>query len=883
MGLRHRFLPHLPVVVVLALLGTTFAAMPVAGASPPSGYRVLTGRHAADFRIPSDVRLTRSWRDQSAGLTFSRYQQYAAPLGVYAKGAQLTVASRGARQMLVIGSHYPDLRVAGRAMLSAQQAIGRAAADRRLVRDLLPEQAALLRRRAELRVEPETGRLFYLVESGSPGVHTFHEIDAQSGAVIDAWEAIQHANGMGTGIKADRKALLGDNPISATDNLTSKIAGVWRMQSVDGQIVTYDAKRRGLYGPGSGLKPMSDNAKTRWRNDNDWKNSYQRAAVDAQYYAAQTHAFYQDLFGFDLVADCPFGAIRSVVHFDPFSWDGIGYSNAFWDGFDYYMVYGDGDGSSMRAFSAGLDVVTHELSHAVTQCRASLDYQDEPGALNEAFSDIMASAAEWALDEPLSSNCRREVGQQVCADWWLGEDVIIGGPWYAFRSVSDPSLQGQPSHYSDRQYIGDDYDNGGVHVNSGIANHAFYLMVSGGRNARCSGPSDPTADCDVFVPPVSMADAQQIFFAAWGMLTEEAVMCEARNASVASAELLFPGSEPHRAATDLAWAAVGLDATGCDTQTDFEINLAGRSLALAPGTSGQLQLNLVRGSQDGQIAFSISAGLPATTTLTPAASPGAAPDDGTLITLDVASDAPSGVYPVVISATDGTATHHAAAALVVDADAPALQVSGVRIAQTGSVSTAGVVPLQVTWSAADAGSGLVSATLEHSSNATDWTQIGGPGTSGATTPFSTTAGAHHFRVLGGDVVGNDGASDVVERTLAEFQHQAATYAGGWSTATASTAWGTTRFSKNAGATAKFSFSGTAVAWVAQRGPKRGKAKVYLDGVLTKVDLYAGSLSARRIVFSASNLTAGPHKLKIVVKGTSGRPRVDVDGFVVLAP
>jgi hypothetical protein len=294
-------------------------------------------------------------------------------------------------------------------------------------------------------------------------------------------------------------------------------------------------------------------------------------------------------------------------------------------------------------------------------------------------------------------------------------------------------------------------------------------------------------------------------------------------------------------------------------------------------------LNLARGSQNGQIDFAISGGLPATTTLTPAMSPGAAPNDGTLITFDVSPDAPSGVYPVVVSATDGTATHHAAAALVVDADAPVLQVSNVRIAQTGSVSTGGVVPLQVTWSATDAGSGLVSATLEHSSNATDWTQIGGQGMSGATTPFSTTAGAHHFRVLGGDVVGNGGSSDVVVRTLAEFQHPSATYAGGWSTASASTAWGTTRFSKKAGAKASFSFNGTAVAWVAQRGPKRGKAKVYLDGALTKVDLRANSLSERRIVFSATNLTPGPHKIKIVVKGTSGRPRVDVDGFVVLSP
>ena len=74
-----------------------------------------------------------------------------------------------------------------------------------------------------------------------------------------------------------------------------------------------------------------------------------------------------------------------------------------------------------------------------------------------------------------------------------------------------------------------------------------------------------------------------------------------------------------------------------------------------------------------------------------------------------------------------------------------------------------------------------------------------------------------------------------------------------------------------------------MAWVASRGPKRGKAKVYLDGVLTKVDLYAASSSTGRMVFTATGLVAGPHTLRIVVNGTPGRPRVDVDGFVVLAP
>jgi hypothetical protein len=254
-----------------------------------------------------------------------------------------------------------------------------------------------------------------------------------------------------------------------------------------------------------------------------------------------------------------------------------------------------------------------------------------------------------------------------------------------------------------------------------------------------------------------------------------------------------------------------------------------------------------------------------------------------VITLDVAADAPSGAYPLIASASDGTTTRYAAAVLIVDAEAPALQVSDVRIPSKGSVSTAGVAPLQVTWTASDAGSGVDAAQLEHSPNGTDWTPIAGPTGSGQATSWSTTAGAHHFRVSGGDTLGNSGTSDVVARTLSVFQQTAVNYTGSWSSNSVSTPWGATRYAKKAGASATFNFTGTDVAWVAQRGPKRGKAKVYLDGKLTWVDLRANNLSERRIVFSATNLAAGPHKLKIVVRGTSGRPRVDIDGFLVLSP
>jgi bacillopeptidase F len=105
----------------------------------------------------------------------------------------------------------------------------------------------------------------------------------------------------------------------------------------------------------------------------------------------------------------------------------------------------------------------------------------------------------------------------------------------------------------------------------------------------------------------------------------------------------------------------------------------------------------------------------------------------------------------------------------------------------------------------------------------------------------------------------------------------------WTVANTGTPWGTTRYSKTPAATAIFTFTGTDIGWVSTRGPKRGKAKVYIDGALAQVvDLHSSTTQVRKIVFVASGLVAGQHTIKIYVNGTVGRPRVDIDGFIVLS-
>jgi len=152
------------------------------------------------------------------------------------------------------------------------------------------------------------------------------------------------------------------------------------------------------------------------------------------------------------------------------------YDNAMWDG--KQMVFGDGDGVIFNGFTDELDVVGHELTHGVTQYSANLDYQGESGALNESVSDCFGSMIKQYKLKQTSAD----------ADWLIGQGILATGiNGVALRSMKapgtaydDPKLGGkdpQPDNVANI-YSGTD-DNGGVHINSGIPNKAFYLACIG--------------------------------------------------------------------------------------------------------------------------------------------------------------------------------------------------------------------------------------------------------------------------------------------------------------------------------------------------------------------------------------------------------------------
>ena len=179
-----------------------------------------------------------------------------------------------------------------------------------------------------------------------------------------------------------------------------------------------------------------------------------------------TYDFYSKIFKRNSIDDRGM-RLDSTVHY------GVKYDNAFWNG--QQMVYGDGDGEIFNRFTVSLDVIGHELTHGVTQYEASLEYQDQPGALNESMSDVFGSMVkQYASKQKVKK-----------ADWLIGRGLLTKGvKGVALRSMKapgtaydDPVLGKDPQPDHMNKYYKGSQDNGGVHINSGIPNKAFYLAA----------------------------------------------------------------------------------------------------------------------------------------------------------------------------------------------------------------------------------------------------------------------------------------------------------------------------------------------------------------------------------------------------------------------
>jgi Zn-dependent metalloprotease len=264
----------------------------------------------------------------------------------------------------------------------------------------------------------------------------------------------------------------------------------------------------------------------------DPANSSDLSAKDAFNYSGAVYNFYYDRFGRDSFNGAG-ATLHSTVHY------GQAYDNAFWDG--QRMVYGDGSGQYFSSLARDLDIVAHELTHAVTQYEANLVYQNQSGALNEGWSDIMAASLQAHVNGGAVSD----------ATWKLAEaSWTPGTAGDAMRYMADPIADGQSYDYWPTRYQGSG-DNGGVHLNSGIANLAFKLLVTGGTHPRGKTTNN--------VAGIGITKASKIFYDALANnLSANATFQDARNATAAAATTIHGAGSAEVAAVHAAWTAVGV-------------------------------------------------------------------------------------------------------------------------------------------------------------------------------------------------------------------------------------------------------------------------------------------------------------------------------------
>ena len=223
--------------------------------------------------------------------------------------------------------------------------------------------------------------------------------------------------------------------------------------------------------------------------------------------------------------------LKATVHY------GTSFDNAFWDGQE--MVFGDGDNTIFTGFTGSIDVIGHELTHGVTGSEANLIYQGQPGALNESISDVFGSLVK---QHTLNQTADK-------ADWLIGAGILAKGiKGVALRSMKapgtaydDPKLGKDPQPADMAHYLKTSDDSGGVHINSGIPNHAFFLVASAiGGNA--------------------WERAGQIWY---DTLTDHRLKANANFAAFANLTILNAGARygaggTEQKATQDAWAKVGV-------------------------------------------------------------------------------------------------------------------------------------------------------------------------------------------------------------------------------------------------------------------------------------------------------------------------------------
>ncbi len=412
----------------------------------------------------------------------------------------------------------------------------------------------------------EAEKLTWHVVAYSSAVHRFdYFIDAQTGKILNQIETSCTLISEELKIKSEKfnsenvnSSLLTYNssffpPLDGAVSIGAKdLLGVTRTINTylsGGTYFMIDASRTGMFKPSQSTfpdKPVGVIQTIDNKNTDDGPASYVTSnnnsnwsptSVSAQYNAGVTYLYYLNTFGRNSI-NGKGGNINSFINVTD---QGVGMDNAYWNG--EAMYYGNGN-KYFYPLAEGLDVAGHEISHGVIQNTANLEYQDESGALNESYADVFGSLID------------RD-------NWTIGETVIKDKNTFNtgfLRDLSNPHNGGskvgqggyQPAIVSE-MYLGSQ-DNGGVHINSGVPNFAYYKFASDAN--------------------VGKVIAEQVYYRAiTKYLVKSSNFKDMRAAIEASVKDLYAGNAAVLTAAQNAFTAVGIGTGGSSDGSAYQKDL----------------------------------------------------------------------------------------------------------------------------------------------------------------------------------------------------------------------------------------------------------------------------------------------------------------------
>jgi bacillolysin len=375
-------------------------------------------------------------------------------------------------------------------------------------------------------------------------------IDAHNGEILFSNQIIKHADKLNENKNKPFTKLNESTLVSGT--AATRYSGSRNIETtlIGTNYVLQDATR------GNGIKTYNCEKSTYQDvdfidNDNNWTSAEHNntnkdnGALDAHWGAEKTYDFWSSIFGRNSF-DNNGATIKSYVHYN------LNYNNAFWNG--AVMTYGDGSGSGDILTS--IDVCGHEIGHAICTYTAGLVYQNQSGAMNEGFSDIWGACIEqFGRTGGITAAIPNAV-------WLIGED--LGSP---FRSMSNPLQYGDPNTYLGTNWYSGTADSGGVHTNSGVLNHWFYILTVG-KSGTNNAPTPDTYN----VTGIGMQKAAEIaYIAERDYLTPNSTYADARNATIEAASSIYCANSPEVIAVTNAWYAVNVGEIYTTIQNDIAL------------------------------------------------------------------------------------------------------------------------------------------------------------------------------------------------------------------------------------------------------------------------------------------------------------------------